>query len=205
MAPIADDGGPGNPTPGTWHLDPVHSCIIFVAHYLRFGRVQGTFGDAKGIVVVGENPTSSKVDVTLNSASLNTGVQARDAHLRSADFLDVENHPELRFTSTGLEQRGRSQQAFLMHGDLTIHGTTRPVTLECQWVGEAPDYNSPEDTYGHFFAATTQLSLSEFGVGDGGPLPWGGRMVGDTVDIVLEVRLQDNDPIDFLRQIGHVS
>ncbi|TQN27692.1 polyisoprenoid-binding protein YceI [Haloactinospora alba] len=205
MTPIAGDGAPEGPAPGTWHLDPVHSCVIFVAHYLRFGRVQGTFGDAKGIVVVGENPTSSKVDVTLNAASLNTGVQARDAHLRSADFLDVENHPELRFTSTGLEQRGRSQQAFLMHGDLTIHGTTRPVTLECQWVGEAPDYNSPQDTYGHFFAATTQISLSEFGVGDGGPLPWGGRMVGDTVDVVLEVRLQNNDPIDFLRQIGHVS
>ncbi|MFC3999746.1 YceI family protein [Nocardiopsis sediminis] len=192
------------PAPGTWHLDPVHSCIIFVAHYLRFGRVQGTFGDAQGLVRVAEHPADSKVDVTIRTAALNTGVRARDDHLRSPDFLDAERFPEIHFTGTGLEP-GRARTAFRLHGDLTVHGTTLPVTLDCQWAGEAPDYASPGDTHGHFFAATTQISLAAFGVGDGGPLPWGGRLVGDTVDVVLEVRLQDTDPIGFLRRIGHVG
>ncbi|WP_117198174.1 YceI family protein [Nocardiopsis sp. TNDT3] len=192
--------GPG---PGTWYLDPLHSSLIFVAHYLRFGRVQGTFGQAWGRVAVAEEPERSAVEVVLDAASVNTGVGARDAHLRSPDFLDVDHHPELRFASTGLEPGGRNPHAFRLHGDLTIHGTSVPTVLDAQWVGEAPDYASPEDIHGHFFSATTRIRLSDFGVGDGGPVPWGGRMVGDTVDIVLEVRLQNQDPAPFLRQIGH--
>lgn len=191
--------GPG---PGTWYLDPVHSSLIFVAHYLRFGRVQGTLGDAHGQVHVTDNPTLSSVQVEIATASVNTGVNARDEHLRSADFLEVSNYPKLRFTSTALEP-SRRQNSFRVHGDLELHGRARPVTLAAEWVGESPDYISPDDTYGHFFSATTQLRLSEFGVGDGGPLPWGGRLVGDLVDIVLEVRVQNQDPAPFLKQIGH--
>lgn len=191
--------GPG---PGTWYLDPLHSSLIFVAHYLRFGRVQGTFGDAHGQVHVTDNPTLSSVEVEIATASVNTGVGARDDHLRSADFLDVTSHPKLRFTSTSVEP-GRRRNSFRVHGDLELHGCSRPVVLAAEWAGEAPDYVSPNDTYGHFFSATTRLNLSEFGVGDGGPLPWGGRMVGDSVDIVLEVRVQNQDPAPFLKQIGH--
>ncbi|MFL1430604.1 MULTISPECIES: YceI family protein [unclassified Nocardiopsis] len=194
---------PVGPAPGLWHLDPLHSSLIFVAHYLRFGRVQGTFGRARGRVLVAEDPTASKVEVVMDASSVNTGVGARDAHLRSPDFLDVGNHPELRFTSTGVEPGGRGRNAFRLHGDLTVHGTTAPVVLDAQWVGEAPDYAFPDDVYGHFFSATTRIRLSDHGVGDGGEVPWGGRLVGDEVDIVLEVRLQDKDPAPFLQQIGH--
>jgi polyisoprenoid-binding protein YceI len=194
------DIGPG---PGTWYLDPLHSSLIFVAHYLRFGRVQGTFGRARGQVLVTSDPARSQVEVVLDAASVNTGVGARDAHLRSADFLDVDHHPEIRFASTGLEPSRRGRHSFRLFGDLTIHGTTLPVTLDSQWVGESPDYVSPADTYGHFFSANTRIRLSDFGVGDGGEVPWGGRLVGDTVDIVLEVRLQNQDPRPFLQQIGH--
>ncbi|MBV2364959.1 YceI family protein [Streptomonospora nanhaiensis] len=193
------------PEPGTWHLDPVHSCIVFVARYLRFGRVQGTISDARGAVAVAEDPADSTVEVSIRAASLNTGVQARDDHLRSADFLDVERFPEIRFTSTRVQERSRAKGTFHLDGDLTLHGTTRPVSLDCQWAGEAPDYADPDNTYGHFFAGNGQIRLSDFGVGDGGPVPWGGRLVGDTVDIVLEVRLQNRDPIHFLRSIGHVA
>ncbi|GHC77864.1 hypothetical protein GCM10007079_15370 [Nocardiopsis terrae] len=190
------------PDTGTWHLDPLHSSLIFVAHYLRFGRVQGAFGQAEGQVRVAQDPTRSSVEVVIDAASLNTGVNARDAHLRSADFLDVDHHPRIRFTSTGVEPV-RRQNSFRLHGDLELHGTTVPVVLNSEWVGEAPDLGSPDDTHGHFFSATTQISLAEFGVGDGGGTPWGGRIVGDTVDIVLEVRLQNQDPAPFLEQIGH--
>ncbi|RCV47995.1 YceI family protein [Marinitenerispora sediminis] len=203
MQSAVENEGARGPAPGTWYLDPLHSSLIFVARYLRFGRVQGTFGDARGVAMVTEDPTDSKVDVTIRAASLNTGVAARDNHLRSADFLDVERHPQLRFVSTGIEPARRGPGAFLLHGELTLHGTTRPVTLDGRWVGEAPDYVNPGEGYGHFFAANTEIRLGDFGVGDGGALPWGGRLVGDTVDVVLEVRLQNLDPEPFLREIGH--
>ncbi|GAB3722358.1 YceI family protein [Nocardiopsis oceani] len=190
------------PGPGTWHLDPLHSSLIFVAHYLRFGRVQGTFGQASGQVYVADNPTQSSVEVVLAASSVNTGVNARDDHLRSGDFLDVDHYPEIRFLSTHVEPSKR-QNSFRLHGELELHGVAAPVILSSEWVGEAPDYADPDHTYGHFFSATTQIRLSDFGVGDGGELPWGGRLVGDTVDIVLEVRLQDQDPAPFLKQIGH--
>ena len=199
---MTSDPAAFGPAPGTWHLDPLHSSLIFVAHYLRFGRVQGTFGQADGRVHVAENPTQSSVEVVIDSASVNTGVNARDAHLRSADFLDVERHPRIRFTSNGVEPL-RRRNSFRLHGDLEVHGTKLPVVLGAEWVGDAPDLGSPDDTHGHFFSATTQISLADFGVGDGGPTPWGGRLVGDTVDIVLVVRLQNQDPPPFLRQIGH--
>ncbi|WP_017603303.1 YceI family protein [Nocardiopsis alkaliphila] len=199
MTPTPATFGPGA---GTWYLDPLHSSLIFVAHYLRFGRVQGTFGQAHGLVNVTDNPTLSSVEVEIDTASVNTGVKARDDHLRSVDFLDVERHPKSRFIGTGLEP-SRRRNSFRLHGDLELHGQVRPITLSTAWMGEAPDYVSPDDTYGHFFSATTRLSLSEFGIGDGGALPWGGRLVGDSVDIVLEVRLQSQDPAPFLKQIGH--
>ena len=105
------------PQPGTWYLDPLHSNLIFVAHYLKFGRVQGTLNRARGRVWVAEDPRESKVEVTVNTASLNTGVKARDTHLRSADFLDVERYPEMRFVSTGIETpTDRKANAFILHG-----------------------------------------------------------------------------------------
>ncbi|WP_017599376.1 YceI family protein [Nocardiopsis lucentensis] len=202
MADFPAEVGPG---PGTWYLDPLHSSLIFVAHYLRFGRVQGTFGQAEGRFDIGEAPADSSAEVVLRADSVNTGVGARDAHLRSADFLDVARYPEIHFASTGIEPGRRGRHAFLLHGDLTIHGSTAPVTLDARWVGDAPDHASPDDTHGHFFSATTRVRLSDFGVGDGGDLPWGGRLIGDDVDIVLEVRVQNQDPAPFLERIGHTT
>ncbi|WP_017556155.1 YceI family protein [Nocardiopsis baichengensis] len=199
------DARPPRPEPGTWYVDPAHSCIIFVARYLGFGRVQGTFGDAWGTVDVAEDPLASKVDATVRTDSLSTGVRARDAHLRSPDLLDTAAYPEMRFTSTALEARGRGRNAFRMYGDLTVHGTTRPLELDCQWGGEAPDLQDPEGVHAHFFAANGSITLSDFGIADVGPSPWGARVIGDTVDIVLEVRVQNADPTEWLRQIGHLQ
>ncbi len=185
------------PRPGTWYLDPLHSNLIFVAHYLRFGRVQGTLNRARGTVVVAEDPLDSTVEVTVETGSLNTGVRARDAHLCSAEFLDAETYPRTRFVSTGVEEHAdRKANAFVLHGDLSLHGVTRPVSLDCQWVGEAPHYLGAEHGHGHFFSGSTVLRLSDFVISDGGELPWGGRLIGDEVDIVLEIRLQDREPED---------
>ncbi|KUP98243.1 YceI family protein [Thermobifida cellulosilytica] len=183
------------PQPGTWYLDPLHSNLIFVAHYLRFGRVQGTLNRARGTVLVAENPLDSKVEVTVETGSLNTGVRARDAHLCSPEFLDAERYPETRFVSTELEEHhDRRAHAFIMRGDLTLHGVTRQISLDCQWVGEAPHYLGVEHGHGHFFTGSGVVRLSDFGISDGGELPWGGRLIGDEVDIVLELRLQDREP-----------
>lgn len=190
--------------PGVWHLDPLHSSLIFVARYLRFGRVQGTFGRGAGTVLVANSPLDSKVEITLDATSVNTGVQARDDHLRSADFLDVARYPELRFVSSGIVPKPRRRHAFALHGELTIRGTTRPISIDGEWVGEAPDHSNPDEIYGHFFTATTHISLAEFGVGDGGATSWGERVVGDRIDIVLEVRLQDQDPRPFMQRLGHI-
>ncbi len=111
----------------------------------------------------------------------------------------------MRFTATGLERRGRGPHAFRMHGELTLHGTTRPVSLDCRWGGEAPDLQNPDQVHGHFFAADTRISLSDFGIEDVGPTPWGARVIGDTVDVVLEIRQQNADPTEWLRQIGHFA
>ncbi|MFW5416068.1 YceI family protein [Nocardiopsis sp. CNT-189] len=205
---MSDEDQPGGApeiAPGTWYIDPAHSCIIFVAHYLRFGRVQGTFGDSWGVVRVAEDPAATEVDAVIRTESLNTGVEARDRHLRSPDLLDTAAHPEMRFTATGLERRGRGAHAFRMRGELTLHGATRPVSLDCRWGGEAPDLQDPEGVHGHFFAADTRISLSDFGIEDVGPTPWGARIIGDTVDVVLEIRLQDADPTEWLRGIGHIA
>ncbi|QVQ50673.1 YceI family protein [Spiractinospora alimapuensis] len=199
---VPGDGDQPPLTPGVWHLDPLHSSIIFVAKYLRYGRVQGTIGQARGVVVVGSELAESSVEVVLRAASVNTGVGPRDDHLRSADFLDVETHPELRFVSTAIEPGRRGTESFVLRGDLSLHGVTREVALSGAWVGESPDYIHPDTIFGHFLTATTRIRLSDFGVGDGGPGPLGVRMVGDEIDIVLEVRLQDADPAEFLREIG---
>ncbi|MDS1270289.1 YceI family protein [Lipingzhangella sp. LS1_29] len=191
--------GPG---PGTWHLDPMHSSLIFVARYLAFGRVQGTFGRARGQVQVPSDPLQARVDVTLDASSINTGVAARDHHLRSPDFLDVATHPELRFVSRRIARDG-TRTGFRLTGDLTIHGVTNEIVLTGRWVGDAPDYLRYGQAHGHFFTANSSIRLSDFGVGDGGEVPWGGRLVGDVVDIVLEARLQNQDPTEVLRELGH--
>jgi polyisoprenoid-binding protein YceI len=189
------------PQPGTWYFDPLHSSIIFVAHYLRYGRVQGTFSSAQGRVEVGhDRAANSSADLVMQADSVTTGLAARDRHLRSADFLDAERHPEVRFVSTGLDLNRRGTFRFLLHGDLTLRGKPAPVTLDAQWVGESPDHKDPDRVHGHFFAAHTRISRGDFGLGDGGTAPLGGPVVGEHVDIVLEVRLQDRDPASTLKK-----
>jgi polyisoprenoid-binding protein YceI len=194
------------PQPGTWHFDPLHSNLIFIAHYLRYGRVQGAFADAEGRIEVGhDRAANSSVDLVIQAASVTTGVAARDRHLRSPEFLDTERHPDIRFVSTGLDLNRRGRFRFLLHGDLTIRGKPAPVTLDAQWVGESPDHTDPDRVHGHFFAAHTRINRGDFGLGDGGTAPLGGPVVGEHIDIVLEVRLQNRDPTPLLKRIGHIS
>src|ERR1700728_419311 len=111
---------------GTWDADTVHSEVTFVVRHMVVSKVRGRFDKFEATIVTAENPLDSTVEVTIDAGSINTVQEQRDAHIRSADFLDVENHPSITFRSTRVRPAG---QNFLIDGDLTIRGVTKPVTL----------------------------------------------------------------------------
>jgi polyisoprenoid-binding protein YceI len=166
---------------GTWTIDPVHSEVSFVVRHMMVSKVRGRFDKFEGIIVTAEDPLQSSVNATVDLSSVNTGAPDRDNHIRSADFFEVETHPTLTFHSTGLRRDGGD---FLLDGDLTIRGTTKPVSLEREVNGIGPD------AYGGTragFSATTEINRSDFGVSYNGPIPGGGVAVSEKVTITLEI------------------
>jgi len=127
-----------SPAPGTWIVDPVHSDISFRVRHMGVGRVRGTFTLASADLTVGEDgATASGVRAVVDAASVVTGSEQRDQHIRSADFLDVENHPSIEFSST--QVRDVDGSFFAIDGDLTIHGVTRRVELAAECLGKVDD------------------------------------------------------------------
>ena len=125
------------PVAGTWVLDPTHTRVDFEARHLVVAKVKGHFGGAEGALVIGEDPTQSTAEVTIATPTIDTGVEQRDQHLKSPDFLEVEAYPEITFTSSSFEHVEDAD--WKLHGDLTIHGVTRPVTLKTEYNGVAID------------------------------------------------------------------
>ncbi|MGW3627955.1 LLM class flavin-dependent oxidoreductase [Streptomyces sp. NPDC000880] len=132
VAPSAGQELPA-PPPGTWHIDPLHSSIGFVARHLGFVRVRGRFTDASGVIRITEPVQKSTAEVRIATATIDTGVPARDRHLRSVEFLDSERHPFVEFRGARVRHESDS---WLMDGELTIAGITRPVTLTGDFLGE---------------------------------------------------------------------
>ena len=168
---------------GTWAIDPVHSEVSFQVRHMMVSKVRGRFDKLEGTFVTAANPLDSSVTASIDLGSINTGQEQRDAHIRSADFFDAENHPAMTFTSTGVRQ---VDGALLLEGDLTIRGTTKPVTLELEVSGFGPD------AYGGTrcgFSAQTSINRMDFGVAFNGPIPGvpGGVAVSETVNINLEI------------------
>jgi polyisoprenoid-binding protein YceI len=168
------------PTAGTFAIDPAHTRVGFVARHLMVSKVRGGFTEVSGEVVVGEDPTESSVYAEIKAASIDTGVADRDAHLRSPDFLDVENYPTLTFRSTGLVVGGDNE--FALSGDLTIRGVTRPVTLNVEFEGLA---RSPWGQEVIGFTASTEIDREEFGITWNQALETGGVLVGKKVKIEI--------------------
>src|ERR1700749_258872 len=121
---------------GTWTIDPVHSEVSFVVRHMMISKVRGRFDRFEGTIVTADDPLKSSVTASVDLTSINTGQEQRDAHIRSADFFDVENHPNMTFTSTAVRQ---VDGALLLQGDLTTRGTTKPVTFELEVRGLRPD------------------------------------------------------------------
>jgi polyisoprenoid-binding protein YceI len=166
-----------------WEFDLVHSSIGFWVRHLMVSKVHGRFTRWSGKLEFDEQgPASSRVEVQVEAASVDTQEPQRDAHLRSPEFLDAEKFPSLTFKSTSVERV--SEENFRVRGDLTIRGTTRPVALEVEYGGRVQD---PWGGQRAGFSARTSLNRKDFGLGWNQVLETGGVVVGDKVEITLEL------------------
>ena len=170
----------------TWILDPKHTLVEFAARYMLFTTVKGRFTGVSGTIRSDErddDPSGSSVEVEIDAASLDTGEPQRDTHLRSADFLDVERFPSLTFSSTRIEPIDRER--FRVYGELTIRDVTREVALDARRHGRV---RTPFGTEVAGFTATTEINRTDWGLTWNVALEAGGWLVGDTVNILLEVQ-----------------
>ena len=173
-----------------WFFEPGHTAAEFCARHMMVTCVRGHFKDVHGTMDFDpENPTATSLDVTIDARGLWSGEPARDAHLKSADFLDVENHPEIHFQGSGLVLTGANDGK--LSGELTIRGVTKPVTLDVRYLGQwqTPWWEDgvdkgPKTRAG--FLATTFINRKDFGVNWNGALDRGGVVVGDQVEITID-------------------
>ncbi len=167
----------------TLTIDRTHSEVGFQVRHL-LSKVRGRFNEFDGAIEFDEsNLASSRVDVTIHARSIDTGEADRDKHLRSADFFDVETYPTLTFRSTSVTPRG--ENTYDVVGDLTIHGTTRQVTLPASFLGTARD---PWGNTKFVFEAELTLNRKDFGLSWNAALETGGFLVGDEVRVSLSIQ-----------------
>jgi polyisoprenoid-binding protein YceI len=175
-----------------WEIDPAHTTIEFAVKHMMFTTVRGRFKQFTGTVRVDErNPDMSGADVDIEAASIDTGVNDRDVHLRSADFLDVENHPRITFRSTHVEGAyAKDGDRFRVTGDLEIRGQAMPVTLDVIFEGVGKD---PWGKQRAGFAARTEIDRREWGLKWNQALEAGGVLVANSVKIEIEAQAVKQD------------
>ena len=171
----------------TWNIDPVHTLVEFSAKHMMITTVKGRFGDVRGVITVDpDRPEGSSVTVEIAAASLDTRTEQRDQHLRSADFLDVENHPLITFRSRRVEGLQLAEGTeFRIAGDLTIRGVTREILLDATFEGRGRD---PWGNERVSFSATTKVDRREFGLTWNAALETGGVLVGNEIKIHVEAQ-----------------
>jgi polyisoprenoid-binding protein YceI len=168
----------------TWAIDPAHSVVELAVKHMMFSTVKGRFANVAGTIVLDDADLSaSSVSADIDAASIDTREAQRDGHLRSADFLDVENFPTITFRSTGVVPQGRSR--FILVGDLTIRGVTQEVSFEAELVGKGTD---PWGGQRAGFTAATALNRKDFGLTWNQALETGGVLVSDQVKVSLEIQ-----------------
>lgn len=169
----------------TWTIDPDHSSVGFKVRHLMVSNVKGQFGSFHGTVTINDKDISkSKVEVVIDTPSINTGVAKRDTHLKSADFFDVTKYPLMTFVSRSIRMNGGD---LLLTGDLTIRGVTREVTLNVE--GLSPESKDPWGNIRRGASASVKINRRDYGLVWNAALETGGVVVGDEVNIILEVEL----------------
>ncbi len=166
---------------GTWTIDTLHSEVGFSVRHMMVSKVRGKFTKFTGQLVTAENPLDSTVTAEIDLASIDTGSEQRDGHLRSPDFFDTDKHPLMTYRSTGLRADGDD---FILEGELTLKGVTREVPLKLELNGFGPD------SYGGTragFTAKGQINRADFGVTWNAAIEGGGVVVADKVELHLEI------------------
>jgi len=171
-------------TTSTWNIDPAHSGAEFKVKHMMIANVRGKFSGISGVLHRFEaDHTQSTLEVSIDTTTINTQDAQRDGHLKSADFLDVEKFPTMTFKSTHIEKKG---EGFAVTGDLTIHGVTKPVVLNVEEVSEPA-----KDPWGNTrigLTATAKINRKDFGLTWNTTLEAGGVLVGEEVNITLDVQ-----------------
>jgi len=168
----------------TWNIDPVHSNISFSARHMMISDVKGEFDKFSGTVTGNANdPNSVKIEATIDTASINTRADKRDADLKGPNFLDVAKYPTMTFKSTKIEPDGDGK--WKVTGDLTLHGVTKPVVLEV--VGPSPEIKDPYGNMRRGASATTTINRQDFGISFNKTLDSGGMVVGNDVPVSIDV------------------
>jgi polyisoprenoid-binding protein YceI len=166
---------------GTWTIDPIHSEVGFTARHMMVSKVRGRFRAFSGQIVTGADPLDSSVTAEIDMSSIDTGQEQRDAHIRSADFFEVETYPTMTYRSTGVRWHG---DGFTVDGDLTLKGVTRKVPLTLELGGFGPD---PYGGTRAGFTATAEINRRDFGVNFSAVMETGGAVVSDKITIQLEI------------------
>jgi polyisoprenoid-binding protein YceI len=174
---------------GDYDLDPAHSRIGFAAKHAMVTTVRGSFKSFTGEVHLdAEHPENSTAKLEIDAASLDTGNEGRDAHVRNSDFLDVEKFPKITFVSTGAEKK--SDDDFVLHGDLTVKDATKPVSIDFEKTGAA------DDPWGKFrvgFEGKAKINRSDWGVSFNMPLGAGGLVISEKVTLEFDVAAVKRD------------
>lgn len=165
-----------------WQLDEAHSSVTVSTRHMMITTVRGDLAIRSAEIDFDpEHPERGRVAATIDAASIDTGAAQRDEHLRSADFLDVERHPEITFRSTRIETKG---QRYLIHGELSLHGVTRPVVLDAEIGGVVADMRGGTRAA---FTASTRLNREDFGLTWNVALESGGWLVGKELKVEIEL------------------
>ena len=166
---------------GKWSIDPVHSEVGFSVRHMMVSKVRGRFTEFSGDIVTGDRPEDSSVTAEISLSSINTGQEQRDAHIRSADFFEVEKHQKMTYRSTGVRV---SDGDYVLDGELTIKGVTKNVPLKLELNGFGAD---PYGGTRAGFTATGEINRSDFNVSFNAPMANGGAVVSDKVNLQLEI------------------
>ncbi|HEX2699314.1 MAG TPA: YceI family protein [Acidimicrobiales bacterium] len=166
---------------GTWSIDPVHSDVSFTVRHMMVSKVRGKFHGVNGSIVLAADPLESEVTAEIDMASIDTGNEQRDEHIRSADFFEVTRYPTMTFRSTALRAEG---DGFVVTGDLTLRGVTRQVDLQLEMNGFTKD---PFGGTRAGFTAVGQINRRDFGITIDMPMDGGGAVVGDRIQVLLEI------------------